>query len=158
VSCKNFRLFTKPPVLDLWRQQPCEPTHHLYTHPALRDKPLLENDRNDIATACVRRAPTLRQHQASQTHKSELAMCHTRVPGCSVADVNTLLDSSGAGWVLWEAAGINDNHQIVAMASLPSMALSMQFCSLPIICHSVMGYKQLPQQERELTSNVRELY
>jgi hypothetical protein len=44
------------------------------------------------------------------------------------------------------------------MASLPSMALSMQFCSLPIICHSVMGYKQLPQQERELTSNVRELY
>ena len=41
------------------------------------------------------------------------------VPGCSVADVNTLLDSSGTGWVLWEAAGINDAHQIVANGLSP---------------------------------------
>ena len=41
------------------------------------------------------------------------------VPGCSVADLNTLLDSSGTGWVLYEAAGINDAHQIVANGLSP---------------------------------------
>jgi probable HAF family extracellular repeat protein len=35
-------------------------------------------------------------------------------PNCSdLRDLNNLLDSSGAGWILMNAFGINDNHQIV---------------------------------------------
>ena len=35
-------------------------------------------------------------------------------------DLNTLLDSSGSGWVLKEATGINDSHQIVGYGVTPN--------------------------------------
>ena len=35
-------------------------------------------------------------------------------------DLNTLLDASGAGWVLKEATGINDSHQIVGYGVTPN--------------------------------------
>ena len=37
-----------------------------------------------------------------------------------VWDLNTLLDASGMGWVLKEATGINDSHQIVGYGIAPS--------------------------------------
>ena len=38
---------------------------------------------------------------------------------CSLTDLNTLLDSSGAGWVVMTATGINDKHQIVGWGKSP---------------------------------------
>ena len=35
---------------------------------------------------------------------------------CSLTDLNTLLDASGAGWYIAYATGINDSHQIAAWA------------------------------------------
>ena len=34
--------------------------------------------------------------------------------------LDTLLDSSGAGWTLTQAAGINDSHQIVGYGRAPN--------------------------------------
>lgn len=48
------------------------------------------------------------------------AFLSTMVPSCAPVDLNTLLDSTGAGWVLKEATGINDAHQIVGYGVAPN--------------------------------------
>src|SRR5262249_31699466 len=74
------------------------------------------------------------------------------VPGCGVADLNTLLDSSGPGWLLWEAAGIDDAHQIVANGLSPVDGAEHAVLLTRTTCHSVMG------SERGLVSLIQISY
>jgi hypothetical protein len=41
-------------------------------------------------------------------------------PSCSPTQLNTLLDASSAGWNVWSATGINDNHRIVGWGIPPA--------------------------------------
>jgi len=55
-----------------------------------------------------------------QTSGDCRAFLATLTPNCiGPYDLNTLLDSSGAGWTLVQATGINDSHQIVGFGITP---------------------------------------